>query len=216
MLGSEASVQLFSLRPRLLKVTLDKVLVALVGIVCLPLILLISLLVFCSSSGPIFYHQPRIGRDSKLFKIWKFRSMVTDADEVLAQYLACHPHLQEDWDQNQKLKDDPRITRIGKFLRRTSLDELPQLWNVLKGEMSMVGPRPITEEEVWRYEDKFDDYLQVRPGITGLWQVSGRNNLTYFERVDLDTYYVRNWSARLDIYILIRTIKVVLVGDGAY
>ncbi len=142
--------------------------------------------------------------------------MVTDADQVLAQYLASHPDLQEDWNQNQKLKDDPRITRIGKFLRRTSLDELPQLWNVLKGEMSIVGPRPITQEEVWRYDDKFDDYLQVLPGITGLWQVSGRNNLTYAERVDLDAYYVRNWSVRLDVYILMRTIRVVLVGDGAY
>ncbi len=216
VLGSEASQQLFLLGSRLLKVTLDKVLVILVGTVCLPLILLISLLVFCSSPGPIFYQQPRIGRDHTPFKIWKFRSMVTDADQVLAQYLACHPHLQQDWDQNQKLKDDPRITRVGKFLRRTSLDELPQLWNVLKGEMSLVGPRPITEEEVWRYDDKFDDYLQVLPGITGLWQVSGRNNLTYVERVNLDTYYVRNWSVRLDVYILMRTIKVVLVGDGAY
>lgn len=216
VLGSKDSKHLLVLGPRLLKATLDKGLVALVGIVCLPLILFISLLIFCSSSGPIFYQQPRIGLGAKPFRIWKFRSMVTDADQVLAQHLARHPQLQQDWDQNQKLKDDPRITRVGKFLRRSSLDELPQLWNVLKGEMSMVGPRPITQEEAWRYGDKFDDYLQVLPGITGLWQVSGRNNLTYDERVDLDTYYVRHWSARLDIYILMRTVKAVLVGDGAY
>ncbi|MEM8504546.1 MAG: sugar transferase, partial [Cyanobacteria bacterium P01_D01_bin.1] len=165
---------------------------------------------------PIFYQQPRIGRDAKPFWIWKFRSMVIDADQVLAQHLALHPQLQQAWDQDQKLRDDPRITRIGKFLRQSSLDELPQLWNVLRGEMSMVGPRPITQEEVWRYGDKFDDYARVLPGMTGLWQVSGRNDLTYSERVNLDTYYVRNWSVRLDVYILLRTIKVVLVGDGAY
>lgn len=216
VLGLEVRQQLFLPGPRLLKATLDKGLVLLVGLLALPLIGLISLLITCDSPGPIFYRQTRIGQGGKLFKAWKFRSMVVNADLALLQYLETHPELQASWTRDHKLKRDPRTTRIGRFLRRTSLDELPQLWNVLVGEMSMVGPRPIVTEEVWRYGDKFDLYLQVLPGLTGLWQVSGRNNVTYEERVNLDAYYVRNWSVWLDIYILIRTIKVVLVGDGAY
>ncbi|MGB5915705.1 MAG: undecaprenyl-phosphate galactose phosphotransferase WbaP [Phormidesmis sp.] len=216
VLGLEVRQQLFLPGPRLLKSLLDKALVLFVGLGCLPLIALISLLVVCDSPGPIFYRQTRIGRGGRRFKVWKFRSMVADADRVLARYLAQHPQLKSDWEQDHKLKVDPRITRVGKFLRQTSLDEMPQLWNVLCGEMSMVGPRPIVLEEVRRYGDKFDSYVQVLPGITGLWQVSGRNNVTYDERVNFDTYYVRNWSVWLDVYILIRTIKVVLAGDGAY
>ncbi|MEM9809500.1 MAG: undecaprenyl-phosphate galactose phosphotransferase WbaP, partial [Cyanobacteria bacterium P01_D01_bin.56] len=216
VLGLEVRQQLFLPGPRLLKALLDKALVLFVGLACLPLIVLISLLVVVDSSGPIFYRQTRIGRRGKRFKVWKFRSMVVDADRVLEQYFERYPQLRKDWEKDQKLKDDPRITRVGKFLRQTSLDEMPQLWNVLRGEMSMVGPRPIVQEEVRRYGDKFKLYLQVLPGITGLWQVSGRNNITYDERVNFDTYYVRNWSVWLDIYILIRMVKVVLAGDGAY
>ncbi|MEL6763560.1 MAG: sugar transferase, partial [Cyanobacteria bacterium J06607_6] len=126
------------------------------------------------------------------------------------------PVNREEWEKERKLKSDPRITRIGRLLRRTSLDELPQLWNVLRGEMSLVGPRPIVDAEVAHYADKFELYKRVPPGITGLWQVSGRNDVTYSERVNLDAYYVRNWSVWLDIYILLRTIWVVLIGDGAY
>lgn len=216
VLGLEVRQQLFLPGPRLVKSLLDKGLVLLIGLLCLPLIGLISLLIWLDSSGPIFYRQTRIGRGGKRFKAWKFRSMVVNADVALIDYLETHPELKESWQQDHKLKKDPRITRVGKFLRQTSLDELPQLWNVLVGEMSMVGPRPIVKEEVWRYGDKFDLYLQVLPGLTGLWQVSGRNNVTYDERVNFDAYYVRNWSVWLDIYILIRTIKVVLAGDGAY
>ena len=216
VLGLEVRQQLFLPGPRLLKSLLDKTLVALVGALCLPLICIISLLVIIDSPGPIFYRQMRIGRGGKKFKVVKFRSMVTNADQVLAQYFKRFPQMRADWDQDQKLRKDPRITRVGRFLRKTSLDEVPQLWNVLRGEMSMVGPRPIIGEEVQRYGDKFDLYLQVLPGITGLWQVSGRSNVTYDERISFDTYYVRNWSVWLDIYILIRTIKVVLAGDGAY
>ena len=216
VLGLEVRQQLFLPGPRLLKSLLDKGLVLLVGLLSLPLIGLISLLILCDSGGPIFYRQTRIGRGGRPFKAWKFRSMVANADIALIEYLENHPELKESWKQDHKLKEDPRITRVGKFLRQTSLDELPQLWNVLKGEMSMVGPRPIVHEEVWRYGDKFDLYLQVLPGLTGLWQVSGRNDVTYEERVNLDAYYVRNWSVWLDVYILIRTFKVVLVGDGAY
>ncbi len=216
VLGLEVRQQLFLPGPRLLKYLLDKVLVLGVGFVCLPLIVVISLLVAFDSPGPIFYRQTRIGRNGKPFKVWKFRSMMIDAERVLEQYFETHPQMRQDWENDQKLKGDPRITRIGHFLRRTSLDEMPQLWNVLQGEMSMVGPRPIVREEAWRYGDKFELYLQVLPGITGLWQVSGRSNVTYDERVNFDTYYVRNWSVWLDVYILIRTAKVVLAGDGAY
>ncbi len=216
VLGLEVRQQLFLPGPRLLKAILDKGLVLLIGMLALPLIALISLLIAFDSPGPIFYRQIRIGKDGKLFKAWKFRSMVIDADMALARYLETHSELQASWKKDHKLKQDPRITRVGKLLRQTSLDELPQLWNVLCGEMSMVGPRPIVADEVWRYGDKFDLYLQVLPGLTGLWQVSGRNNVTYDERVNFDAYYVRNWSVWLDIYILIRTIKVVLAGDGAY
>lgn len=216
VLGLEVRQQLFLPGPRLVKSLLDKGLVLLIGLLSLPLIGLISLLILCDSRGPIFYRQTRIGQGGQCFKAWKFRSMVVNADVALVEYLEAHPELKASWQQDHKLKRDPRITRVGKFLRQTSLDELPQLWNVLVGEMSMVGPRPIVKEEVWRYGDKFELYLQVLPGLTGLWQVSGRNNVTYEERVNFDAYYVRNWSVWLDIYILIRTIKVVLVGDGAY
>jgi lipopolysaccharide/colanic/teichoic acid biosynthesis glycosyltransferase len=142
--------------------------------------------------------------------------MVGNADEVLQSYLAQHPEALTLWKETRKLKDDPRITRMGKFLRRTSLDELPQLWNVLRREMSLVGPRPIVEEEVNHYAEKFRLYTRVLPGITGLWQVSGRSNTTYEERVNLDAYYVRNWSVWLDLYILCKTLWVVLCGEGAY
>jgi lipopolysaccharide/colanic/teichoic acid biosynthesis glycosyltransferase len=142
--------------------------------------------------------------------------MVVNADHVLAEHLQKNALLQSEWENSHKLKFDPRITRVGRILRRTSLDELPQLWNVMRGEMSLVGPRPIVDDEIIHYADKFELYKRVPPGITGLWQVSGRSNVTYSERVNLDTYYVRNWSVWLDIYILLKTIWVVLIGDGAY
>ncbi|MDJ0705192.1 MAG: undecaprenyl-phosphate galactose phosphotransferase WbaP [Leptolyngbyaceae cyanobacterium MO_188.B28] len=216
MLGLEVRQQLLLPGPRLIKACLDYCLAIVVGLVCLPIIGLIALMIRLDSPGPIFYGQTRLGRSGRYFRAWKFRSMAPNADEVLAQYLEKHPELQEAWEKDQKLRSDPRITRVGHFLRRTSLDELPQLWNVLRGEMSLVGPRPIVDDEVWRYADKFELYAKVLPGITGLWQVSGRNNISYPERVNLDAYYVRNWSVWLDIYILIRTVWVVTRGDGAY
>jgi Undecaprenyl-phosphate galactose phosphotransferase WbaP len=216
VLGLEVRQQLLLPGPRLVKHWLDKGLTLVVGVACLPLLVVIAVLIRLDSAGPIFYSQTRIGRNGRLFKAWKFRSMVSDADQVLTHYLNRYPEFQSHWEQDHKLKQDPRITRLGRFLRRTSLDELPQLWNVLRGEMSLVGPRPIVHDEVKHYQDKFELYKQVPPGITGLWQVSGRNNTTYEERVNLDAYYVRNWSVWLDIYILIRTLWVVLSGDGAY
>jgi lipopolysaccharide/colanic/teichoic acid biosynthesis glycosyltransferase len=142
--------------------------------------------------------------------------MVLNADLALTEYLAANPEAQAEWNLDHKLRNDPRITRIGKFLRKTSLDELPQLWNVLRGEMSLVGPRPIVDAEISKYAEHFDLYAKVKPGITGMWQISGRNDTTYEERVGLDAFYSRNWSPFLDIYILARTIKVVLLREGAY
>ncbi|MEL6327306.1 MAG: undecaprenyl-phosphate galactose phosphotransferase WbaP [Cyanobacteria bacterium J06626_23] len=216
ILGLEAKQQLLLPTPRLVKGILDKGLAILIGVGLLPLLILTALLVSIDSPGSPFYGQTRIGHNGRPFKAWKFRSMVPNADRVLARYLQAHPELQLSWEKDHKLKDDPRITRVGRLLRRTSLDELPQLLNVLRGEMSLVGPRPIVHDEIRRYSEKFDLYTQVRPGITGLWQVSGRNNISYEERVNLDAYYVRNWSVWLDIHILIRTVWVVLSGDGAY
>jgi lipopolysaccharide/colanic/teichoic acid biosynthesis glycosyltransferase len=142
--------------------------------------------------------------------------MVANADEVLAKYLAKDPVLADEWRRDHKLRHDPRITRVGRFLRKTSLDELPQLWNILCGDMSLVGPRPIVEGEIGKYGEAFDLYTRVRPGVTGLWQVSGRNNTTYQERIEFDEFYVKNWSVWLDFYILGQTVKAVLLAEGAY
>lgn len=142
--------------------------------------------------------------------------MVANADSKLWRWLQSDRTLREEWEANHKLRNDPRITRIGGFLRRTSLDELPQIWNVIRGEMSLVGPRPIVESEIRHYCDEFELYQKVRPGITGLWQVSGRSDTTYQTRVSMDVYYVRNWSVWLDVYLLAKTVSVVLGKHGAY
>ena len=202
--------------PRIAKRILDLTFAVLFGVLLLPVMCLIFLLLKLESSGPAFYSHVRIGRGGKLFRIWKFRSMVQHAQQILEQHLKRHPELREEWERDHKLKHDPRITRLGRLLRKTSLDELPQLWNVLRGEMSLVGPRPIVHNEVVKYGEGFSLYTQVLPGITGLWQVSGRNDISYTERVALDSYYVRNWSPWFDAYLLSRTVKVVLVGSGAY
>ena len=182
----------------------------------LPLCALIVMLIRLDSKGPVLYGQKRIGHRGKLFTAWKFRSMVLNADAILEQQLNANPELRQEWDRDHKLKNDPRVTRIGRFLRKTSLDELPQLWNVLSGDMSLVGPRPIVDQEIERYGASFELYTRVKGGLTGLWQVSGRNDTTYRQRVQLDTFYVRNWSVWLDLCILFRTIAVVLFGHGAY
>ena len=155
-------------------------------------------------------------RDGATFTAWKFRTMVRNASEVLARHLERNPALRQEWDRSHKLRHDPRVTAAGRVLRRTSLDELPQIWNVLRGEMSVVGPRPIVADEIALYGEAYELYTRVRPGITGLWQVSGRNDLPYEKRVQLDTYYIRNWSPWLDLYILARTVAAVLMARGAY
>jgi Undecaprenyl-phosphate galactose phosphotransferase WbaP len=216
ILGLEVRQTLLLPGPRLAKFLIDLAATLIGGLFILPLIGVISLLIWLDSPGPVFYSQIRIGQGGKHFKAWKFRTMVRNADLELHGYLNKHPELREAWGRDQKLRRDPRVTRVGRFLRRTSLDELPQLWNILRGEMSLVGPRPIVDEEVEKYGDKFELFKKVIPGLTGLWQVSGRNNISYEERVSLDAYYVRNWSVWLDIYILLRTVWVVITADGAY
>ncbi len=166
--------------------------------------------------GPAIFAHKRVGQSGKVFACYKFRSMRVDAEEQLRELLASDPALRVEWEKEFKLKDDPRISEIGHFLRRTSLDELPQLFNVIKGEMSLVGPRPVVRIELERYGDDVDYFLMVRPGMTGLWQVSGRNDVNYDTRVYLDTWYVKNWSLWYDIAILFKTIRVVLKRDGAY
>jgi len=216
MVGLEMRQQVLLPDYRLIKGFVDIFIILLGGIVVLPLILLIACWIKLDSRGPVFYSQARIGRHGRRFRAWKFRSMVWNADEMLETHLAAHPELRQEWARDHKLKKDPRVTRAGRFLRRTSLDELPQLWNVLRGEMSLVGPRPITDKEVEKYGSAFELYKKVDGGITGLWQVSGRNDVSYEERVYWDQFYVRNWSIWLDCCILCRTVAVVLLSKGAY
>ncbi|HCM5997262.1 TPA: undecaprenyl-phosphate galactose phosphotransferase WbaP, partial [Klebsiella pneumoniae] len=180
-----------------------------------PALLFISLKVK-KDGGPAIYGHERIGKGGRSFKCLKFRSMVINSKEVLAELLEKDPAAKAEWDATFKLKNDPRVTKIGAFLRRTSLDELPQLFNVLKGEMSLVGPRPIITAELERYNEEVDYYLLSKPGMTGLWQVSGRSDVDYETRVYLDAWYVKNWSMWNDIAILFKTIGVVLKKDGAY
>lgn len=183
-----------------------------------PLVLIIAMWVKVASPGPVFYqHHGRIGRSGQEFGAWKIRTMVLHSDDILQQYLATHPEAQAEWARDLKLKNDPRIIRgVGNFLRRTSLDELPQLWNVFKGDMSLVGPRPIVSKEIEKYREFYGLYQRVRPGMTGVWQVSGRNNTSYEDRVRLDSYYVQNWSVWLDYFILLRTFRTVLLREGSY
>ena len=216
ILGLEVQQKLLNPWERFLKRSIDLFLAIFGGIVISPFLLLIASLIRLDSPGRIIYKHERIGRDGRTFKTCKFRTMVSNADQVLPEHLTLHPDLKAEWEANRKLKNDPRITRIGKLLRTFSLDELPQIWNVLKGEMSIVGPRPIVDEETDRYSQTFALYKLVRPGMTGLWQVSGRSNRGYRERVRYDEYYIRNWSIWLDIYIMLRTVWVLLSHHGAY
>jgi len=166
--------------------------------------------------GPAFYGHTRIGKDGKSFKCWKFRSMVMNSQEILKELLEKDPAARTEFEQTFKLKNDPRITKIGHFLRKSSLDEIPQLFNVLRGEMSLVGPRPVVEAERGYYADKIHYYTSVKPGITGLWQISGRSDTSYDQRVQLDCDYVKDWSLLNDIIIIFKTIHVVLTRKGAY
>jgi exopolysaccharide production protein ExoY len=180
-----------------------------------PLLILIALGIKLQDGGPVLYSHKRIGRNNREFGCLKFRSMVTDANVRLAEYLQNNPEAREEWARTQKLSNDPRITTLGKFLRKSSLDEIPQLWNILRGDMSLVGPRPIVHDEVPRYGDHIRYYLSARPGLTGLWQVSGRSDTSYDYRVNLDVNYVENWHLGKDIMIMVKTIPAVLEARGA-
>ena len=216
VLGIELRQKLLLPWARTWKRFADLLLAVALGAAALPLVAAIAALIKLTSRGPVFYGQTRVGEGGRTFRAWKFRTMVEGADEVLREKLASDATLRAEWDRDRKLKSDPRVTAVGRLLRRTSLDELPQLWNVLEGRMSVVGPRPIVEQEIARYGAAFDLYCKVKPGISGLWQVSGRNNTTYEERMHCDEYYVRNWSLWLDLYILGKTVRTVVTGEGAY
>jgi exopolysaccharide production protein ExoY len=194
---------------------LNQLAAALLLLACSPLMLVVALLIWQRDGAPVLFAHYRVGRNGKLFRCLKFRTMLRNAEQVLGELLANDPKAREEWAREQKLANDPRITPVGHFLRKTSLDELPQLINVLRGEMSLVGPRPITVAELTKYGSVRWHYLCVRPGITGLWQVSGRNDVSYGERVALDRRYVESRSLWMDVAILVRTVKVVLARDGA-
>jgi Undecaprenyl-phosphate galactose phosphotransferase WbaP len=198
------------------KRALDLILGALLLVVSVPIGVLIAAAIWLESGRPILFAHRRIGQGGKTFLLYKFRSMVANADAVLQRHLEQRPELAMEWRRDHKLKDDPRVTRVGRFLRKRSLDELPQFWNVLRGDMSLVGPRPIVPEETAKYGPRFRMYTLVKPGLTGLWQVSGRNDTSYRKRVSLDAEYIRRWSLWLDLRILLQTVRVVVGGHGAY
>ena len=182
----------------------------------LPLLCLIAIAVKLADGGPVLYRHRRVGQNGKAFDCFKFRTMLMDADTALHRHLAADPDAAREWQENQKLKSDPRITPLGAVLRKTSLDELPQLFNIVKGEMSLVGPRPIVLNEVPKYGECIAHYMRARPGLTGAWQISGRNDVDYARRVRLDTEYVENWSFWRDLTIIASTFRVVLTSRGCY
>lgn len=200
---------------RVQKRALDTLLSALAFVVLSPFFVLLPVLIKLTSRGPVFYRQERLGRGGRPIRVWKFRSMYADADARLRRLLEADPAVAAEWQANFKLARDPRVTPLGRLLRKTSLDELPQIFNVFAGDMALIGPRPIVAEEVPRYGDAFGVFSSVRPGVTGLWQVSGRSDTDYAQRVALDTYYVLNWSPWMDVWILVRTVSVVLCMRGA-
>jgi exopolysaccharide production protein ExoY len=197
------------------KRSFDIIVSAMAILLALPLLLIAALMVRLSLGGPVIFAHPRIGYLGRRFVCYKFRTMGHDADAVLARHIAANPKAAQEWNQSQKLRDDPRVCSVGWLLRKSSLDELPQLFNVLRGDMSLVGPRPIVDAETQRYGAHLHERLQARPGVSGLWQVSGRNSLSYQDRISLDLRYVRQWSLWLDVKILARTVVAIAKVDDA-
>lgn len=216
ILGLEVKCNLMLKSLLIVKGTMDYFLALLVTIVAMPVMIFCALTIKLTSKGSIFYKAQRLGVNGKIFFVYKFRTMRMGADKYLEQYLESNPEAKKEWQETFKLKNDPRITWWGNLLRRTSLDELPQLINVLKGDMSLIGPRPIVEAERQYYGDKYEMVSAVKPGITGLWQVSGRSELDYEDRVELDCYYLMNWNVWLDLFILLKTVREVFFCKGAY
>ncbi len=207
----------YKIKHRAIKRIFDIVFSLSILVLFLPVFAIIALIVAVTSKGPVVYAHSRIGRGGKKFGCYKFRSMYFDADKRLHELLKNNPELKNEWEKNFKLKNDPRITPIGSFLRKTSLDEFPQFWNVLKGDLSVVGPRPVIQDEIVKYYgDKAAFVLSIRPGLTGLWQVSGRSNTSYDVRVSLDEEYINKQSLALDIKLVLKTIPAMLTSRGAY
>lgn len=199
----------------LLKRVMDLVIAGTALVLAAPVMVLVGLLIKITAGGPAIFSHRRVGFGGKPFNCYKFRSMVANSDEVLKAYLDANPDARKEWEETHKIRNDPRVTFFGRLLRKSSLDELPQLINILRGDMSCVGPRPIVQDELKRYGDHQSEYLGTRPGLTGLWQVSGRSSMDYDNRVALDSQYVRNWSIWLDVVILLRTIVAVMRVDRA-
>lgn len=216
MLMLKIKNQLARRRNRVIKRAFDLLFTICGGLCILPFLLVIAVMVAVDNKGNVIFAHRRVGRDGKEFKCYKFQTMIPNAQEALEKYLAENPEARKEWEESFKLTDDPRVTKLGSILRKTSLDEMPQLWNVIKGDMSLVGPRPIVAKEIERYGEYFREYAMVPPGITGMWQASGRSDTTYEERVEMDTWYVRNWSVWIDLMYLFKTVKIVFTGKGAY
>ena len=203
-------------RNRIVKRVFDLVCTTIGSILISPILIVLTIMVAISNKGHVIFAHQRVGKHGVLFPCYKLQTMIPNAQEALEKYLKENPEARKEWEENFKLEHDPRVTKLGAFLRKTSLDELPQLWNVIRGDMSLVGPRPIVTKEIERYGDYFREYSMVLPGITGMWQASGRSDTTYEERVAMDTWYVRNWSVWIDLMYLFKTVKAVAFGKGAY
>lgn len=214
--ADENTAEIFRVHTSATKRAMDLLITVPVVIFGSPLMILIYALLKILDPGPALFTQLRVGKDGRTFTVYKFRTMRTDAQARLDQLLTNDPKAAAEWAEFQKLKNDPRVTFFGRLLRKSSLDELPQLLNIVRGEMSVIGPRPVTSAEIHRYASEYAYYIAVRPGVLGLWQVSGRNRLTYPERIKLDVKYVKEWSIWLDFAILLRAVPVVLFGRGAY
>ena len=199
----------------LLKRVMDLVIAFTALVLAAPVMLIVAVLIRVTEGGPAMFSHSRVGYCGEQFDCYKFRSMVSNSHEVLKEYLDAHPEAVKEWEETRKLRNDPRITFLGRILRKSSLDELPQLFNIIRGDMSCVGPRPVVTEELQRYGCHAGEYLRTRPGLTGLWQVTGRSSTDYASRVALDSHYVKNWSPWLDIVILCRTVFAVMRVDRA-
>jgi len=216
ILGIDTSNKFSLTWNKFIKRLLDIIAVTFGGILVFPFLMIVALLIKITSPGPVLYKQKRLGSNGKHFYAYKFRSMAIDAEERLEKLLQTNPELKKEWEETHKLLNDPRITGFGKILRRTSIDEFPQLINIFKGEMSLVGPRPIVDEEIEKYGEDYKRVFSIKPGLTGLWQVSGRSDANYLDRVAYDVYYLQSWSVWLDLWIIFKTFGVVLIGKGAY
>jgi Undecaprenyl-phosphate galactose phosphotransferase WbaP len=216
ILGIQVRNNLLDSGSQIVKRTIDLASSILLTLLLLPIMVIIALMIVVETGFPVFYFQKRLGYGGRIFHMWKFRTMAQNNAMILELCLANNSAQRKEWAEFQKLRNDPRVTHVGRLLRRSSLDELPQLWNIIKGDMSLVGPRPYLDAQLAKYHAAYSVYVKTTPGLTGLWQVSGRNRTTIAERIAYDVYYIRNWSVWMDIYLLAKTVGTVLSGDGAY